>query len=599
MGIANFVFRRGAIYTWRRRIPKRAESDAANLQVSLRTACPWTARRLAVIVTAESERVFDRMGMEGLTPQVAHEWLETVIREELERSARRDRAAFHLPQTGNPVESAHQDHLAGEALRLIARKGIELELDEDERRELTARGYSEADLDRINEYQVILGRDAATEPVENRIRRRVAGIAGKERISGHEFFDAKRIWLNGRAAALLSSKAGLDRGFDDAMAMAGRLRDGKPLPVAEDAAPPTPTSESAPAFDPALQAVADRLASRKEKRGRVTDKTAYQIRKTAELLHEATGIEDIRKLRQEHLMAFSNIMHALPPTYRKTPKERDMTLPQIIEAAETAGRKQGLSAATINRNLGFVGQLIKHARSEGLSLDPLLDTRDLRETDPEDDQDKVAPFSRDDLRRIFAGPVWQGCQSAGRRTRPGDLVIRDALYWLPLIAAYTGARREEIAGLAREDIVTEDGIAAFHFRPTEIRRLKNRPSQRKVPIHPHLLELGFLEHVAQAETGQVFPDLKRRKGRGTLSDAISFNWHKLLRSQLGEDAAKKNFHSFRHYVTDELRYRQDVPDLSRHHLLGHAISSEEDRRYGQRTPLPLLKPLIEALPRVF
>ncbi|KTF05946.1 hypothetical protein MGSAQ_002559, partial [marine sediment metagenome] len=36
-----------------------------------------------------------------------------------------------------------------------------------------------------------------------------------------------------------------------------------------------------------------------------------------------------------------------------------------------------------------------------------------------------------------------------------------------------------------------------------------------------------------------------------------------------------------------------------HHLLGHAISSEEDRRYGQRTPLPLLKPLIDALPRVF
>ena len=134
-------------------------------------------------------------------------------------------------------------------------------------------------------------------------------------------------------------------------------------------------------------------------------------------------------------------------------------------------------------------------------MDPLLDTRDLRETDPEDDQDKFAPFSRDDLRRIFAGPVWQGCQSAGRRTRPGDLVIKDALYWLPLIAAYTGARREEIAGLAPEDIVTEDGIAAFHFRPTEIRRLKNRPSQRKVPIHPHLLELGFMEHVAQAETG--------------------------------------------------------------------------------------------------
>ena len=603
MGIANFTFRRGAIYTWRRRIPKRADSPASNLQVSLRTACPWIARRLAVIVTAESEKVFDRMGMDGLTSDVARKWLETVIRDELEDTARRTRAAFHLPKTGNPVESVHHDRLAGEALRLVARKGAEVDLDEDERRELTARGYSETDLDWINQYQHHLGRAAATEAMENKISRRVAEIAGKERISGHEFFDAKRLYLNGRAAALLSSQDSLESGFEDAMRMASRIRERK-QPDGPPTAPqavqhPAPAPEAKPAFDPALEAVADRLAGRKEKRGRVTDKTAYQIRKTAELLREATGVADIRMLRQEHLMTFSNIMHALPPTYRKTPKEREMNLQQIIAAAEAAGGKQGFAAATINRNLGFVGQIIKHARSEGIPLDPLLDTRDLRETDPEDEQDKVASFSRGDLQRLFAGPVWQGCLSAGRRTQPGDVVIKDALYWLPLIAAYTGARREEIAGLAREDIITEDGIPAFHFRPTEIRRLKNRPSQRKVPIHPHLIELGFMKHVDQVETGQIFPDLKQREGRGTLSDAISFNWHKLLHAQLGQDALKKNFHSFRHYVTDELRYQQEVPELSRHHLLGHAISSEEDRRYGQRTPLLLLKPLIDALPRVF
>lgn len=73
MGIANFIFRRGAIYTWRRRIPKRADSVASNLQVLLRTACPWTPRRLAAIVIAEIEKVLDQMGMEGLTPDVARQ----------------------------------------------------------------------------------------------------------------------------------------------------------------------------------------------------------------------------------------------------------------------------------------------------------------------------------------------------------------------------------------------------------------------------------------------------------------------------------------------------------------------------------------------
>ena len=138
-------------------------------------------------------------------------------------------------------------------------------------------------------------------------------------------------------------------------------------------------------------------------------------------------------------------------------------------------------------------------------------------------------------------------------------MIKDAFHWLPLIGAFTGARREEIAGLAREDIITEAGIPAFHFCATKLRRLKNRPSQRKVPIHPHLLEVGFMQHVTQVETGRVFQDLKQRKRRGTLSASISFNWHRQLHGQLTSDAAKKNFHSFRHSVTDELcdGYRND------------------------------------------
>lgn len=40
-------------------------------------------------------------------------------------------------------------------------------------------------------------------------------------------------------------------------------------------------------------------------------------------------------------------------------------------------------------------------------------------------------------------------------------------------------------------------------------------------MHPHRLELDFIAYVAQVEVGQILPDIERRKGRGTLSDAIS------------------------------------------------------------------------------
>ncbi|MBD9529472.1 DUF6538 domain-containing protein [Paracoccus sp. PAR01] len=66
MGIVNFVFRRGAIYTWRRRIPARIQCDAVHLQVSLGTSCPSTARRLAGIVTHAREEIFKRIEFNGM-----------------------------------------------------------------------------------------------------------------------------------------------------------------------------------------------------------------------------------------------------------------------------------------------------------------------------------------------------------------------------------------------------------------------------------------------------------------------------------------------------------------------------------------------------
>lgn len=75
MGIANFVFSRAAIYTWRRRIPIRISCESLHLQVSLGTACPATARRLAGILTHESVEVFEAMALDGLSKEAAGQWL--------------------------------------------------------------------------------------------------------------------------------------------------------------------------------------------------------------------------------------------------------------------------------------------------------------------------------------------------------------------------------------------------------------------------------------------------------------------------------------------------------------------------------------------
>lgn len=600
MGIVNFVFRRGAIYTWRRRVPARIQCEAVHLQVSLGTACPWTARRLAGIVTQESEEVFEAMALDGLPRDAAKKWLERVVREELQRIERRNRAQLDSSDRGYARANAGEDRAMAHALRLLARDGIGADLGEAERAELVTEGVPDRDLPKVEAYMQQAAGEVLSETVARKIRDGVSEAANLPDLDAHQFLDARRIYLRGRAAAYLSASRRKDVDFAEALNLAERFssKDDHPvekLPGGVLFSKPEPKSS----YDPSIIAVADRLASKKAQRDRATEKTAYQIRNTAALLVEATGVTDIRELEQSDLARFCDTMAQLPPSYRKSPKERHMPLKDIIVSAKANGVKRGLSPGTVNRNLGFIGQFLKQARSEGIKLDGMLDVRDLRETDSEDDQEKVPPFSRDEVRLLFQGAIWQGCANATNRTKAGDLTLKDGLYWIPLISAYCGARREEIAGLLCSDVVYEENIWAFNFAFNEIRRVKNKPSRRRVPIHEHLLELGLIEHMRRVGSGQLFPELKRKSKLANLGDSIHYHWRNMLDKQLGDAAETKKFHSLRHYITDELRYKQKLSPVTRHHILGHALKSEEDSRYGSRSPLVDLKPVIDALPRVF
>ena len=54
---------------------------------------------------------------------------------------------------------------------------------------------------------------------------------------------------------------------------------------------------------------------------------------------------------------------------------------------------------------------------------------------------------------------------------------------------FTGARIGEVAGMDPENIVQEAAIPHFVFTDQENRDIKNRPSKRKVPIHPACVPL--------------------------------------------------------------------------------------------------------------
>ena len=69
-------------------------------------------------------------------------------------------------------------------------------------------------------------------------------------------------------------------------------------------------------------------------------------------------------------------------------------------------------------------------------------------------------------------------------------------FWACMIALFTGARINAAITLQYKDIFIKDGIPCIQFRSDHpIKKLKNDASERLVPIHRQLLDLGFVDYI--------------------------------------------------------------------------------------------------------
>ena len=138
-------------------------------------------------------------------------------------------------------------------------------------------------------------------------------------------------------------------------------------------------------------------------------------------------------------------------------------------------------------------------------------------------------YSREDLLRIFQHEFYKNAEYA-----------HPYQYWVPHIALFTGARINEISQLYVEDIVNPDGFHAFSFCALDsgvdaggnkIRRgdtrQKTAACRRLTPIHPTLVDLGFLDFVkSMKDSGQkrIFPSSLTQKRVVTAPALVGGTW---------------------------------------------------------------------------
>lgn len=100
-----------------------------------------------------------------------------------------------------------------------------------------------------------------------------------------------------------------------------------------------------------------------------------------------------------------------------------------------------------------------------------------------------------------------------------------SVQWVSLLQLYMGLRPSEACQLRVCDVLTSTPIPSISItdKGTE-QRVKNKHAIRIVPIHPHLIELGFLDFVKAQQQEQLFAF----KPLGE-----NLDWSKAYRSQFG------------------------------------------------------------------
>lgn len=255
-----------------------------------------------------------------------------------------------------------------------------------------------------------------------------------------------------------------------------------------------------------------------------------------------------------------------------------------LDESLTTNRERQIRSETARRYWAYVKAMFARAVSEGfLDHDPSSSlTVPLRK---DEERQSPEPYSTEELKRLFALPVFTGRLSQARQKVPGNCRVRDGYFWSCLLQAYTGMRGAEVSQLLPEDFVFDAEVPHLLVRKenehgAKVKTVKNKSSVRAVPIADDLLILGLRQFVQGRKSKRPNQRLLHEfptGSRGKKSDGLSKFWRRYI-DAFGLHKEGRALHVWRHTVTLHLRQR-GVSDEDIGYLLGHRVQSET-ARYG-------------------
>lgn len=196
-------------------------------------------------------------------------------------------------------------------------------------------------------------------------------------------------------------------------------------------------------------------------------------------------------------------------------------------------------------------------------------------------------YSEKELQLIFSSPPFD---------IPCRLEHQTDEFWLPLLAVFLGARSSEMY-VRTEDVDLDDPVPHIKLVEFDERSLKNGPSSRLLPIHPKLVELGFIEFCRSAKTkGELlFPMWVFREDQKPSEGSARRRFNKHLTKLLPDRGYPADSHTFRHNFETALSASHGVPERIMLRLSGRTVPGSAA---GYLHDVPILPDLASAVAKV-
>ncbi len=273
------------------------------------------------------------------------------------------------------------------------------------------------------------------------------------------------------------------------------------------------------------------------------------------------------------------------------------TLIKRVRAKTLLGR-DGKPAPTITQNtldgyLTTAANFLEFCKRQYAVNPSLLDGFKVKTTKARKGASRRA-FNQKEMKQIFGSDYYRD-----------GAYNRSYQYWVIHLAAFTGARVNELSQLATDDVRQDDeGLWFFNITAAEDdenRSVKNEDSRRIIPVHQKLIDLGFIDYckakkaAAKDAPANLF-DLKRAKADGYGKAASQWFNTKYLREYLKIEDRNVVFHSFRHRfitslaqaildasgVSEETAVKERIPEaLILRRLAGHSVAHSMTAGRGQ------------------